>query len=74
MSLSDGDVAALAREVVDRQHPGAEIRIAPGDPVDPYRFGPAAWLVSSGGHSSYLTDDLSDEQARAKLAADLLEH
>jgi hypothetical protein len=74
VTLSDGDVAALAREVVDRQRPGADIRITPADPVDPYRFGPSAWLVSAGGHSSYLTAELSDEQARAKLAADLLEN
>jgi hypothetical protein len=29
VTLSDGDVAALAREVVDRQRPGTDIRITP---------------------------------------------
>ena len=48
MSLSDGDVAALAREAVDRRDPELEIRIEPADPVDPYRWETAAWTVHAG--------------------------
>jgi hypothetical protein len=69
--LSDTDIAALAREAVDRRDPNLDIRIAPADPVDPYRWGTAAWTVSAGGASSYVTADLSWADALAKLTADL---
>lgn len=71
MSLSDGEVAALARQVVDRDDPDLEIEIVPADPVDPYRWGVAAWTVSAGRATSYLTADLSADEALAKLTADL---
>jgi hypothetical protein len=71
MTLSDGDVAALARQVVDRRDPSLEIEISPADLLDPYRLGLPAWVVSVGGASSYLTADLTTEQALAKLTADL---
>jgi hypothetical protein len=71
MALSDGDVAALARQVVDQRDPDLEIEIAPADPVDPYRLGLPAWTVSAGSASSYLTADLTAEEALAKLTADL---
>jgi hypothetical protein len=45
MSLTDGDVALLARQAVDLLDPDIEISIEPEDPVDPYRFGHQAWLV-----------------------------
>jgi len=69
MTLSDGDVAALARQAVDRRDPDLDIEIVPADSVDPYRWGPAAWTVSAGG--GYLTADMSAEEALAKLIADL---
>jgi len=71
MALSDGDVAALARQVLDQRDPDLEIEIAPADPVDPYRLGLPAWTMSAGGASSYLTADLTAEEALAKLTADL---
>ena len=71
MALSDGDVAVLARQVVDQRDPELEIEIVPADPVDPYRFGQPAWTVSAGGASSYLTADMTTEDALAKLTADL---
>jgi hypothetical protein len=71
MALSDGDVAVLARQVVDQRDPALEIEISPADPLDPYRLGQPAWIVSAGGASSYLTADLTTEQALAILAADL---
>lgn len=71
MTLSDTDIAALAREAVDRRDPDLDIRITPADPVDPYRWGTPAWTVSAGGASSYVTADMTTEQALAKLIADL---
>ncbi len=71
MALSDGDVAVLARQVVNQRDPDLEIEIVPADPVDPYRLGQPAWTVSAGGASSYLTADLTVEQALARLTADL---
>lgn len=72
MTLSDGDVAALARQVVDTIDPDLDIRIEPADPVDPYRWGgEEAWTVSVGKSSSYLTAALSEDEALAKLRKDL---
>jgi hypothetical protein len=71
VTLSDADVAALAREAVDKRDADLDIHIAPADPVDPYRWGTAAWTVSAGGASSYVTADMSVADALAKLIADL---
>jgi hypothetical protein len=71
VTLSDGDVAALARQVVDQRDPDLDIEIVPADPVDPYRWGVAAWTVSAGGATSYLTAEMSADEALAKLIADL---
>jgi hypothetical protein len=72
VTLSDADVAALAREAVDRRDVDMDIRIIPADPVDPYRWGTAAWTVSAGGASSYITAEMSVQEALAKLVADLV--
>lgn len=71
MTLSDADVAALAREAVDRRSVDLNIRIEPADPLDPYRWGAAAWTVSAGGATSYITADMTADAALAKLVADL---
>jgi hypothetical protein len=71
MSLSDGDVAALARQAVDQRDPDLEIHIVPADPVDPYRWDGAAWTVTAGGASSYIRASMSPDEALAKLMADL---
>jgi hypothetical protein len=71
MSLSDGEVAELAREVVDRFDERLEISIVPADPVDPYRWDVGAWTVSAGGATSYLTADMTRDEALAKLSKDL---
>jgi hypothetical protein len=71
MTLSDGDVAALARQAVDQRDPDLDIEIVPADPVDPYRLGAPAWTVSAGGATSYLTAEMTAEQALARLTADL---
>ena len=71
MSLTDGDVAALARRVVDQTDPDAEVRIIPADPVDPYRWDSRAWTVSANGKTSYIRATMSADEALAKLTADL---
>lgn len=71
MTLSDSDVAALAREAVDRRDRDLDVRIEPADPVDPYRWGAIAWTVFAGGASSYITATMTREEALAKLIADL---
>lgn len=71
MTLSDADVATLAREAVDRHNPDLDIKIVPADPVDPYRWGTPAWTVSAGGATSYITAAMSRAAAMAKLVADL---
>jgi hypothetical protein len=43
--VTDGDVAALARQAVDLLDPEIAIEIEPADPDDPYRWGRQAWLV-----------------------------
>jgi hypothetical protein len=71
VTLSDGDIAVLARQVVDRRDPDLDIEIVPADPVDPYRWGVPAWTVSAGGATSYLTADMTADEALVKLSADL---
>ena len=71
MTLSDADVAALAREAVDLRNPDLNINIVPADPVDPYRWGTQAWTVSAGGATSYITASMTSDEAVAKLVADL---
>ncbi len=71
MTLSDADVAALAREAVDQRDLDLDITIVPADPVDPYRWGTQAWTVSAGGASSYVTATMTPEEALTKLIADL---
>ena len=71
MTLNDTDVAALAREAVDRRDIDLDVRIIPADPVDPYRWGTVAWTVIAGDASSYITADMTPQDALAKLVADL---
>ena len=72
MALSDGDVAALARQVVDLRDPDLDVTIMPAEQDDPYRWGTSAWTVSAGGASSYLTANMTTEEALDKLTADLV--
>jgi hypothetical protein len=71
VTISDADVAALAREAVDRHDPDLDIEIIPADPVDPYRWATPAWTVIAGKASTYLSADMTIEEAAAKLAEDL---
>lgn len=71
MSLTDGDIAALAREAVDRKDPRLDIHIAPSGQDDPYRLGAPAWIVTAGGASTYITAAMSWREALDRLIADL---
>ena len=71
VSLSDGDVAALARRAVDRIDPDLDVSIEPADPVDPYRRETAAWTVRAGSARSYIVASMTEDQALGKLTADL---
>jgi hypothetical protein len=71
VTLSDADVAALAREAVDQRDLDLDITIIPADPVDPYRWGTQAWTVSAGGATSYITATMTSKEALTKLIADL---
>jgi hypothetical protein len=71
MSLHDGDVAALAREAVDRKDPRLDIKIQPLGQNDPYRLGVEAWTVTAGGARSYITASMTWREALDRLVADL---
>jgi hypothetical protein len=71
VTISDGDIAALARAAVDRFDPDLDVRIDPADPVDPYRWDNKAWTVHAGGASSYIVASMSEEEALEKLVQDL---
>jgi hypothetical protein len=71
MSLTDSEVASLARQAVDRRDPELDIRIEPADPVDPYRRESAAWLVHVGNASSYIAASMTEQEALEKLVRDL---
>ncbi|MCW2645918.1 MAG: hypothetical protein QOG07_1949 [Pseudonocardiales bacterium] len=72
VSLTEGDVAQLARQAVDLVDPDIEIQIEPAKVDDPYRFGPHAWLVYPllDGRRSfgvYLVSSDSEAEASEKL-------
>lgn len=71
MSLHDGDIAALAREAVDRKNPRLDIQIDPLGQNDPYRLGIEAWNVTAGGATSYITASMTWREALERLVADL---
>jgi hypothetical protein len=71
MALHDGDVADLAREAVDHKDPKLDIQIDPVGQDDPYRLGAAAWKVTAGDRTSYITASMTWREALEKLIADL---
>jgi hypothetical protein len=71
VTISDGDIAELARAAVDRFDPDLDVRIEPADPVDPYRWETNAWTVHAGGASSYIVASMSPDEALEKLVRDL---
>jgi hypothetical protein len=68
MSLTDGALADLARQVADELGPDVPVRIRPTANDDPYRWGGHGWLVSLGGAAEiWIPTDASAEEALAKL-------
>jgi hypothetical protein len=45
MTLTTGDIAALARQAVDLVSPEIDVIIEPSTTDDPYRFGAGSWVV-----------------------------
>jgi hypothetical protein len=45
MTLTTGDIAALARQAVDLVSPDIDLVIEPATTDDPYRFGSGSWVV-----------------------------
>ncbi len=45
MTLTDGDVALLARQAIDLLDPDVDLRIEPAALNDPYRLAQAQWTV-----------------------------
>ena len=72
MTLSDGDVAELAREAVDQKDVELEIHIDPTGQDDPYRLGTGAWTVTAGGRTSYVRASMTRHEALDRLIADLV--
>ena len=74
VSLTDGDVAALARQAVDLLDPEIDITITPQDRADPYRWGQHAWVISLGdGGAFYVEADWTPTKALSRLL-DALAH
>ena len=69
MSLTDGDVALLARQAADLLDPASDVRIEPADPVDPYRFGSQSWVV----RTPVANVGASAEDSAAELLARLVD-
>jgi hypothetical protein len=74
VTLTDGDVAALARQAVDLLDPDIEIRIDPKDPVDPYRFGAQSWLIHTFGVDVYASAADSYAETLARIIDQLSEY
>ena len=68
VTLSDGDIAALAREAVDHKDPKLDVPDhARGGPTIRIASAPRAWTVTAGGASSYITASMTWREALEKL-------
>jgi hypothetical protein len=70
MSLSDGAVADLARQVADELGGDVPVRVQPPANDDPYRWGGHGWVVRIGESAEiWIPIESSDEEALALLRA-----
>jgi hypothetical protein len=69
VTLTDGDVVALARQAVDLFDPELAINIDPADPVDPYRWGKNSWRIVAGA----IAVDVGGSDSPAETLARLLD-
>ena len=74
MSLTDGDVALLARQAVDLLDPESAVHIDPADPVDPYRLGSQSWLVRTPVAGVYVSAADSAAEVLARLIDQMSEY
>ncbi len=76
VTLSDGDIAALAQQAADLVEVGLPIHIAPGANDDPYRWGGHGWTVTirvtdRDTRRIWIPADATAESARQLLLAHL---
>jgi hypothetical protein len=74
VTLTDGDVAVLARQAVDLFDPEIAINIEPADPVDPYRFGANSWRVVAGPATVHVSSADSAAEVVAQILDQLSEY
>ena len=68
MSLTDGAVADLARQVADEVGPDVTARVRPPANDDPYRWGGHGWVVQIGDAVEvWIPAEASEEEAAARL-------
>jgi hypothetical protein len=74
VTLTDGDVAVLARQAVDLFDPTLAVNIVPSDPVDPYRWGQRSWLVVAGPGSVEIGEGEDGAEVLARILDQLSEY
>ena len=68
MSLTDGAVADLARQVADDLGQDVPVRVQPSANDDPYRWGGHGWLVRIGsGAEAWIPAGSTADEALARL-------
>jgi hypothetical protein len=68
MSLTDGAVAELARQVADELGPAVPVHVRPPANDDPYRWGGHGWLVRIGTVAEvWVPAEASPDEALARL-------
>jgi hypothetical protein len=68
MSLTDGAVADLARQVADEVGPDVAVHVRPPTNDDPYRWGGHGWLVRIGAVVEvWVPAEASPDEALARL-------
>jgi len=68
MSLTDGAVADLARQVADELGQDVPVRVQPSANDDPYRWGGHGWLVRIGHAADvWIPAEAAPDEALARL-------
>jgi len=70
MTLSDGAVADLARQVADELGDDVPVHVQPPANDDPYRWGGHGWVVRIGASAEiWIPVEASEEETLARLRA-----
>jgi hypothetical protein len=68
MSLTDGAVADLARQIADELGSDIPVRVQPSANDDPYRWGGHGWLVRIGNTADvWIPVEAAPDEALARL-------